>query len=151
MAVLSAYFDLGSSVRRIAEYAGMFSDADLFEIQPLMPYTEEDLDADNPKSRCCTEQADGAARPQLIRMPQAYDVVLLGFGLWLESEPRVIDTFLSQLPSGTRVIPYTNEAGREEKLSAELSSRFPSLRIEPVMVLDGDPKKIAAWAHNLSL
>ena len=38
MAVLSAYFDLGTSVRRIAEYAGMFSDADLFEIQPLMPY-----------------------------------------------------------------------------------------------------------------
>lgn len=151
MAVLSAYFDLGTSVRRIAEYAGMFSDADLFEIQPLMPYTEEDLDADNPKSRSCLEQGDVSSRPQLIRMPGAYDTVLLGFPLWLESEPRVIDTFLSQLPAGTHVIPFTNAAGKEEEISMALSSRFPLLKMDPVAVVENDPAAIGSWIRSLSL
>ncbi len=151
MAVLSAYFDLGTSVRRIAEYAGMFSDADLFEIQPLMPYTEEDLDADNPKSRCSTEQKDSSSRPQLVRMPGTYDTVLLGFPLWLESEPRIIDTFLSQLPAGTRVIPFTDEDTKAEELSAALAARFPSLKMDPLAVVGNDPGAIGAWIRSLSL
>ena len=60
---LVAYFSVTGNTRKLAENLAQVAHADLFEIVPKKPYTEEDCDWHNPESRTSLECNDSSSRP----------------------------------------------------------------------------------------
>ena len=115
--ILVVFFSPDGTVRAAAfAVAGALS-AELFEIKPVEPYTEDDLNYFNSKARSMTEMADKNARPEIVSLPEnldRYDTVLLGYPIWGGQAPRIISTFLENVDlSGKTVIPFctSNSSG----------------------------------------
>ena len=82
--VLIAYFSCTGTTAGIAERIAEETGGTLHEIQPAVPYTEEDLDYYS-GGRADQEQADPAARPAIansVENMQDYDIVFLGYPIW---------------------------------------------------------------------
>lgn len=63
--ILVAYFSASGTTEKIAQYAADILEADIYEIVPETPYTQEDLDYNNSSSRANREQSDPSARPAI--------------------------------------------------------------------------------------
>lgn len=94
--ILVACFSATGNTRPLAETVARLLDADLYEIVPEEPYTEEDL-AYYTDCRADREQNDPDCRPairgQVENMTQ-YDTVVIGHPIWHGQAPRIISTFL---------------------------------------------------------
>lgn len=113
--VLVAYFSATGHTKTIAEYLQTALDGDLFEIVPQEPYTADDLDWMDKKSRSTVEMNDPKSRPAIAgkaaNMAQ-YDTVFVGFPIWWYQAPRIIETFLESYDfSGKTVIPFATSGG----------------------------------------
>ena len=70
------------SKKLVAEMIAEEVKADLFEIEPKVPYTKLDLDWMNKKSRSSVEMSDKKYRPAIMKKEMdmsSYDEILLGF------------------------------------------------------------------------
>lgn len=151
---LTVYFSITGTTRRTAQYVGMYTDSDLFELKPLLPYTEEDLDRENPSARSYREHNDISCRPPLFRMPddlQSYTTIYIGYPLWYEDVPRIIMTFLSQLPCrGQTIVPFTTSSEGVLKSGEKLQEIFGhNFHILSPVHLTDHPKAIQAWLETL--
>lgn len=108
--VLVAYFSATGNTEGIAQHLQSILDADLYEIVPEVPYTDEDLNYSNDSCRANQEQNDPAARPAItgtLENPEDYDVVLLGYPIWWGQAPKVIYTFLESFDFGdATIVPF---------------------------------------------
>ncbi len=71
--------------KKVAEMIAEEAKADLFEIEPKVPYTKSDLDWMNKKSRSSVEMSDKKYRPAIMKKEMdmsSYDEILLGFPIW---------------------------------------------------------------------
>lgn len=94
--ILVAYFSATGTTKQAAEYAAEILNADIYEIVPEIPYTEEDL-AYYTDGRADREQNNPSARPAIsgsIENIEQYDTVLVGYPIWHGQAPRIISTFL---------------------------------------------------------
>lgn len=86
-----------------------FLHADLYEILPEEPYTEEDL-AYYTGGRADQEQDDPSARPGIANRVEdmdQYDTVLLGYPIWHGQAPSIISTFLESYDFlGKTIVPF---------------------------------------------
>ena len=76
------YFSCTDNTKTIAEYVAESAGADIYRIEPLVPYTSTDLNYNNADSRTSKEQNDAAARPAIAgSLPSLnnYEVVYLGY------------------------------------------------------------------------
>lgn len=107
--ILVAYFSATGTTKSFAEYAADILNADIYEIVPNDPYTEEDL-AYYTNGRADREQNDPSARPTIsggVENMEKYDTVLLGYPIWHGQAPRVISTFLESFDfSGKTILPF---------------------------------------------
>ena len=89
--------------------------ADLFEIEPKVPYTKPDLDWMNKKSRSSVEMSDKKYRPEIIKKEMdmsSYDEILLGFPIWWYVAPTIINTFLEAYDfSGKKIVLFATSGG----------------------------------------
>ena len=112
---LVAYFSAEGTTKRLAERLAGSIKADLFEIQPQIPYTRADLDWQNSKSRSSVEMSDRNCRPavsQAVENIAQYDVIFTGFPIWWYREPSIIDTFMEAYDfSGKQVVPFATSGG----------------------------------------
>lgn len=106
---LVVYFSATGATKRLAEYAAGILNADLYEIMPADPYTEEDL-AYYTNGRADQEQNDASARPAIfggIENMSQYDTILLGYPIWHGQAPRIVSTFLESYDfSGKTILPF---------------------------------------------
>lgn len=65
---LVAYFSASGNTAKLAENLVDAIGADFFAIEPMVPYTGEDLDWRNKSSRSSIDMADKASRPAVGRM-----------------------------------------------------------------------------------
>ena len=82
---LVAYFSASSTTKKVAEMLAVTAKADLYEIEPKVPYTRADLDWMNKKSRSILNMNDKKIRPEIAEENldmSAYDEILLGFPIW---------------------------------------------------------------------
>lgn len=89
--ILVAYFSATGTTRPIAEEIANVTGGDLFEIVPVQPYSEEDLDYSNDNCRANQEQNDDTSRPEIsdtVENIDEYDVVFIGHPIWWGIEPR---------------------------------------------------------------
>ena len=106
---LVVYFSATGTTKPLAEYAAEILNADLYEIVPEDPYTEEDL-AYYTNGRADQEQNDSSARPAIsggVENMAEYDTILLGYPVWHGQAPRIVSTFLESYDfSGKTIIPF---------------------------------------------
>ena len=106
---LVVYFSCTGTTEPLAEYAADILKADLYEIMPEEPYTDEDL-AYYTNGRADKEQNDPAARPSIsgsVENMDTYDVIILGYPIWHGQAPRIISTFLESYDfSEKTIIPF---------------------------------------------
>lgn len=94
---LVAFFSASGITKRVAEKLAKVCKADLFQIIPEQPYTKEDLNWNNKKSRSSVEMNDQSCRPQInskVSDMSQYGFVFVGFPIWWYRETSIIDTFL---------------------------------------------------------
>ncbi len=112
---LVAYFSASGVTKKTAEKLATAANADSFEIIPVQPYTDEDLDWTDKKSRSTIEMNDPSSRPAIAEKLEnmgGYDIVFVGFPVWWYVEPRIIDTFLESYDfSGKTVVPFATSGG----------------------------------------
>ena len=112
---LVAYFSATGTTKKIAVNLAKEEGADLFEITPEKPYTADDLDWRNKKSRSNVEMGDPNCHPAVISKVEdmgQYDEVILGFPIWWGREPSIVDTFLKQYDfSGKTIVPFCTSGG----------------------------------------
>mgnify|MGYP005786074761 FL=1 len=79
---LVAYFSASGVTARLAETIAKAADADLYEIDPKVPYTSADLNWNNSGSRSSIEMNDKASRPEITGSVEdmgQYDTVFVGY------------------------------------------------------------------------
>lgn len=112
---LVAYFSASGVTKKTAEKLAAAANADSFEIIPVQPYTDEDLDWTDKKSRSTIEMNDPSSRPAIAEKLEnmgGYEIVFVGFPVWWYVEPRIIDTFLESYDfSGKTVVPFATSGG----------------------------------------
>lgn len=113
--VLVAYFSASGVTAKVAERLAKEIGAELFEIEPETPYTDQDLDWQNKKSRSSVEMNDRDCRPAIrseVENMGQYDLVFVGFPVWWYREPSIIDTFMEAYDfSGKTVVPFATSGG----------------------------------------
>ena len=95
--ILVAYFSATNNTEGVAQKLADGLGADLYEITPEQPYTDEDLDYGNSESRSSVEMNDPSARPAIsgsIENMEQYDVVFIGYPIWWGEAPRIMSTFI---------------------------------------------------------
>ena len=112
---LVAYFSAGGNTAALAKKLAAAAGADLFEIEPAVRYTAQDLDWMNKQSRSSVEMSDHSSRPAIAGTKSdlaEYDTVYVGFPIWWYIAPTIINTFLESGDfSGKRVILFATSGG----------------------------------------
>ena len=108
--VLVVVFSATGTTKAVAEKIAAIEGADLYEIIPVEPYTEADLNYNDRSSRSMTEQNDKSVRPEIAGESldlTGYTRVYVGYPIWCAEEPRIMDTFAESYDfSGLTVIPF---------------------------------------------
>ena len=127
---LVAYFSASGVTAKVAKALAEVTGADLFEIQPVVPYTNADLDWMNKKSRSSVEMSDPASRPEIgNKVPDMdqYDTVFVGFPIWWYVAPTIINTFLESYDfSGKTVAAFATSGGSGMGKTDSVQLRYTS-------------------------
>ena len=155
MKKLVAYFSATGTTKRAAERLAKAAGADLFEIRPVIPYTDADLDWTSSKSRSSAEMNDAHSRPEIAEpTPNMadYDTVFIGFPIWWYTAPHIIHTFLESLDFDHKTLaPFAASGGSSiGKAADELRKLCPNANWKSGKLLSGaSDKAIAAWASEI--
>ena len=152
---LVAYFSASGTTKKVAEIAAEGAKADLFEIEPKIPYTKADLDWMDKKSRSSVEMSDKKFRPEIIGNDidlKEYDEIILGFPIWWYVAPTIINTFLEKYDfSGKKIILFaTSGGGGFGNTLQELQPSAPeAVIIEGRLLNRVGQKEITEWVKSL--
>ena len=113
--ILVAYFSATNNTEGVAQKLAEGLGADLYEIVPEQPYTDEDLDYGNSESRSSVEMNDPSARPAIsgsVENMEQYDVVLVGYPICWYVAPTIINSFLESYDfSGKKIVLFATSGG----------------------------------------
>ena len=114
---LVAYFSASGVTAKVAEKLSEAIGADLYAIEPEVPYTKADLDWMDKKSRSTIEMNNPASRPAIAGKRDNmndYDTVFVGFPIWWYVAPTIINTFLESYDlTGKTIIPFATSGGSD--------------------------------------
>lgn len=153
---LVAYFSASGVTAKVAEKLSEAIGADLYAIEPEVPYTKADLDWMDKKSRSTIEMNNPASRPAIAGKRDNmndYDTVFVGFPIWWYVAPTIINTFLESYDlTGKTIIPFATSVGSDMGKTNE--KLLPSCK--GAKLLDGKVFKasvsgadLAKWAEGL--
>ena len=153
--ILVAYFSATGTTARAAEKLADVTGGELYAITPVESYTSADLDWNDKQSRSSVEMKDPKSRPALKGKKENiadYDVVFIGYPIWWDLAPRVVNTFIeSHNLKGKTVIPFATSGGSTRAGSASALKRsYPSLNWKEGRLLNPtDEKTICTWIEKL--
>lgn len=108
--VLVVYFSCTGNTKGLAEKIASSLDADIYEIVPEQPYTDDDLNYNNSSSRSTQEQNDDACRPAIsgsAENMESYDTLIIGYPIWWGQAPKIMYTFVESYDlSGKTIVPF---------------------------------------------
>lgn len=112
---LVVYFSATGNTKAVAETLAGLSGADIYEIVPQQPYTDEDLNYNDRSTRATAEQNDPDVRPAIsgsIEDIDQYDVIYVGYPIWWGDMPRILYTFFDTYDfSGKTIAPFCTSGG----------------------------------------
>ena len=120
--VLVVIFSRTGHTKPLAEYIAEDLNADLYEIEAKVPYTDGDIKYYT-NCRADRGQNDPSARPEIAgELPDVtgYDTVFIGYPIWHGQAPKIIYTFLEGVDlSGKTIIPFCTSHSSPLGTSAE--------------------------------
>ena len=152
---LVAYFSASGTTKKVAEMIAEGTKADIFEIEPKIPYTKADLNWMDKKSRSSVEMSDKKYRPEIMKKVMdmsSYDEILLGFPIWWYVAPTIINTFLEAYDfSGKKIILFATSGGSGfGNTIKELQRSAPDAVIREGSLLNrGTKQEISDWVKSL--
>lgn len=152
---LVAYFSATGTTARAAGKIADVTGGELYAITPAKPYTDADLNWHDSKSRSSVEMNDLKARPALggQKVDVAdYDVIFIGYPIWWDMAPRIINTFIESYDlSGKAVVPFaTSGSSSVDNSAAALKRDYPALDWRKGRLLNRvDDKAVREWIDRL--
>ena len=129
--VLVVYYSATGNTAQVAQYIADSTGGDLFEIQPVEPYTDDDLNWTDDNSRVSQEHADESLRDVELVADTAdnwdqYDTVFIGYPIWWGIAAWPVDGFVEANDfSGKTVIPFCTSSssglGESGQLLADMA------------------------------
>lgn len=126
---LVVYYSASGNTKDVAEKIAKITEADLFEIEPVEPYTDDDLDWTDDDSRVSREHDDESLRDvELVSTTvdnwDSYETVYIGYPIWWGIAAWPVDGFVEANDfTGKTVIPFctssSSDLGESGKLLAE--------------------------------
>lgn len=113
---LVVYYSASGNTKGVAEKIAELTEADLFEIQPTEPYTDDDLNWTNDDSRVSREHDDESLRDvELVSTTvenwDSYDTVYIGYPIWWGIAAWPVNNFVKDNDfTGKTVIPFCTAA-----------------------------------------
>lgn len=154
--VLVAYFSATGNTEDIARHIQAILGADLYEIVPEEPYTDEDLNYNSDDCRANREQNDPDARLAIagtMEYSEDYDVVFLGYPIWWGQSPKIIYTFLESYDfDGVTIVPFCTSGSSGIGSSAEsLQALVPDANwlLGQRFSASAAQEEVAAWIEEL--
>lgn len=153
---LVAYFSASGVTAKVAEKLSEAIGADLYAIEPEVPYTKADLDWMDKKSRSTIEMNNPASRPAITAKRDNmndYDTVFVGFPIWWYVAPTIINTFLESYDlTDKTIIPFATSGGsdmgktNEKLLPSCKGAKLLNGKVFKASVSGAD---LAKWAEGL--
>lgn len=154
---LVAYFSWSGNTEQMAKMIQENTNADLFEISPVTPYTS---DYNALLDQAQQEQSDNA-RPEIsaeVENWDDYDVVFVGYPNWWNDAPMIIYTFLESYDwSGKTLIPFCTSGGSGfgQSLDSVEESSAGAVMGEGLHVMgddvEGAQEDVTEWISALGL
>ena len=129
--VLVVYYSATGNTAQMAQYIADSTGGDLFEIQPVEPYTDDDLNWTDDNSRVSQEHADESLRDvelvaDTVDNWDQYDTVFIGYPIWWGIAAWPVDGFVEANDfSGKTVIPFCTSSssglGESGQLLADMA------------------------------
>ncbi len=153
--ILVAYFSWGGTTQRMAQEIVRQTGADLFRIEPVVPYPTNYTE--------CTEVAlaerGSDARPAIaheVENWEQYDTVFIGCPVWWWTTPMIICTFAESYDfSGKTVVPFCTYAStyRDETLAriAELTPDAGHLPGEGLTSGRISAETVGSWLQEIGI
>ena len=155
---LVAYFSATGNTEGVAQHLQAILDADLYEIVPAEPYSDDDLNYNVSDCRANQEQNDPDARPAIdgsVENMDSYDVIFLGYPIWWGEAPKIISTFLESYDfTGKTIVPFCTSGSSGIGSSAEHLAGLAgsSTWLEGACFAPGaSQEEVAAWVDGLEL
>ncbi|MBR3162847.1 MAG: flavodoxin [Clostridia bacterium] len=123
--VLVSYFSASGVTKKVAEKVAAAINGDLFEIEPVKKYTNEDLDWTNKQSRSSIEMNENIKPEISTKVPNLdeYETICLAFPIWWYKEPTIIDKFLEENDiTGKKIYVFVTSG------SSSVDSTYKSLK-----------------------
>lgn len=157
--ILVVYYSASGNTERVANDIAGALNADIFELVPENPYTDEDLDWTTDGSRVNQEHDDETLRDipltqSTVENWDSYDTVFIGYPIWWGIAAWPVNEFVTDNDfTGKTVIPFATSAssgmGESGTLLEEMAGtgtwqegqRFSSGASE---------EDVAAWANGLA-
>lgn len=138
---LVAYFSASGVTAKVAKQIAETAKADLYEITPQVKYSSADLNWRDKQSRSSVEMANKSTRPEMaenIGSTDQYDTIYIGFPIWWNVAPHIINTFIeANKLEGKTIIPFATSGGSSIRNSVkDLRSTYPNLNIKEGQLLN---------------
>ena len=114
--VLVVYYSATGNTEEVANYIADTTGGDLFELEPVEPYTDDDLNWSDDNSRVSQEHEDESLRDvELVSTDvenwDSYDTVFIGYPIWWGIAAWPVDSFVENNDfTGKTVIPFCTSA-----------------------------------------
>jgi multimeric flavodoxin WrbA len=139
--ILITYFSATGNTAEVAKSLAELLETDICEIVPEELYSDADLNWHNEQSRSSVEMKDSLSRPAIKKITKDlgdYDVVLIGYPIWWNLAPRVINTFIENNDlKGKEILLFATSGGSDIDNSMNvLRTTYPHLNIVDGMLLN---------------
>lgn len=153
--ILVAYFSWGGTTQRMAQEIVRQTGADLFRIEPVVPYPTEYT----PCTEVALEEKNNNARPAIaatVENWEDYDTVFIGCPVWWWTTPMIICTFAESYDfKGKTVVPFCTYAStyRDETLAriVELTPDATHLTGEGLTSGRINEQNISSWLKEIGV
>lgn len=161
---LVVYYSATGSTENVAGYIADAAGADLFTLEPVIPYTSEDLDWTNDRSRVSVEHENESER--VVELVSAtvdnwneYDTVFVGYPIWWYDMPQMMYSFFDEYDfSGKTIIPFNSHGGSGfsgsvqeiAELEPDAIVRTDGLTISRTVMVNSE-NTIVSWLETLGI
>lgn len=158
---LVVYYSATGNTERVAKVIADATDADIFELQPTDPYTDDDLDWTNDNSRVSQEYANEDQRDVELESTtvdnwDSYDTVFIGYPIWWGIAAWPVNGFVENNDfTGKRIIPFcTNEGSGMGGSERDLKKICKGAKVEKGLSIHGaeaaqSRSKVEAWVRKM--
>ena len=153
--ILVAYFSWGGTTQRMAQEIVRQTGADIFRIEPVVPYPTDYTEF----TEVAQEEKNNNARPTIadeVENWEKYDTVFIGCPVWWWTTPMIICTFAESYNfDGKTVVPFCTYAStyRDETLAriVELTPDADHLTGEGLTSGRINEQNISSWLKEIGV